>query len=278
MGFSKLLLGSVISISGILSYCSNMFFPDKPDTPDTPVTPVIPDVPDVIPTIDWDEKDYICKGGSYSGYFADVNVERKVCVGSSYDFSFESSHASDKSYSVFSTDVSIAEPVKRPGSDKVFALNCKKQGDIILTIENADGILVYRNIIRVRNAIKVDEMDTYLSSADKFVIPQAYQQFLGTYRLSFDFFDEYDGKLCGTLKGGDDYDSNVFIVFSLQYETFLEVGDFYSYKLDTLSSTSQLTYIGYLNISRAGDWLYLYEDEVKGSGSLLAMFIPSIVE
>lgn len=276
MGFSKLILTTLMSISGILSFCS---FEKKPDNNDTPNTPVVPDPPvEVIPTIDWDEKDYLCKGGSYGGYFSDINVGRILCTGTSYDFMFESSHATDKSYTVISTDTSICEPVVASSTSKMFDLSCKKQGDVIITIENCDGILVYRNIVRVRKPIAVDEMGDYLSSVDKFVIPQEYEYYLGSYKLSFDYFDEYDGELCGTFKGGDDYDSNVLIIFSLEYELLLDDRDCYSYKLETLSSNSQLTFIGYLNISRAGDWLYLYEDEIKGTGTLLAIFIPSIVE
>lgn len=250
-----------------------------------PVDPPAPDPepqpepePIVIPTIDWDEKDYLCKGGSYGGYFADVNVNRMLCVGTDYDFAFESSHAIDKSYTVKSTNNDIAEPVKRAGNEKIFDLKCKSQGDIILTIENADGILVYRNIIRVRNAIKLDEMDSYLYSIDRFDVPEEFAIYFGEYKLSFNYLDEFDGKFCGTLKGDDAYDSNVYIIFTMEFDEVLPDRDSYSYKLTEIYTETQLTFVGYLNISRAGDWIYLYEDEELGTGGLLTMLVPRVIE
>lgn len=269
MKLKNLILTSLLGFTFALAGCGNNDNPNPPKPDPTPDP--------VIPTIDWDEKDYLCKGGSYGGYFSDVNVERMLCTESSYEFMFESSHATDKSYTIKITNPVIAEAVKRADNDKMFDLNCKSQGDFILTIENADGILVYRNIIRVRNAIKTDGMEAYLRNVDKFIVPPAYASYFGEYKMSFDYLDEFDGKFCGILKGGDDYDANVNIIFTLAYDEVLPDRDCYSYKLTEIYTETQLTYIGYLNISRAGDWLYLYEDEELGTGGLLTMLIPKVL-
>lgn len=267
MKLKKLILSGLLGLTFTLTSCGNN---DNPNPP-------TPDPDPVIPTIDWDEKDYVSKGGSYGGYFSDVNVERKLCTDTTYDFMFESSHATDKSYVVKSTNSSIGEVVRREGDNKNFDIKCKAQGDIILTIENADGILVYRNIVRVRNAIKTDDMNTYLRNVDRFETPQEYAVYFGTYKMSFDFLDEFDGKFCGILKGGDDYDPNVNKIFTIEFDTLLPDRDCYSYKLTEIYTETQLTFIEYLNISRAGDWMYLYEDETVGTGGLLTMLVPKVL-
>ncbi|MCQ2801979.1 MAG: hypothetical protein MJ222_05095 [Bacilli bacterium] len=268
MKLKHLLLTGLLGFAFTLAGCGNNDDPNPPT----------PDPDPVIPTIDWDEKDYICKGGSYGGYFSDVNVERMLCVDTSYEFMFESSHATDKSFTIVSTNPNIANWVKREDNPKMFNLDCKAQGDIILTIENADGILVYRNIIRVRNAIATDKMNDYLRSVDRFETPREYVAYLGDYKMSFDYLEEFDNKFAGILKGGDDYDSNVNIIFTLEYEEDLPERDCYLYKLTTLYTETSLTYIGYLDIARAGDWLYMYEDETLGTGGLLAMFVPRVLK
>lgn len=226
------------------------------------------------PTIDWNEKDYVCKGGSYGGFFAEINIERQLCVDSQYDFVFESSLSRSKEFTVKSSNTDIAEAVK-DSTVRGFYLNTKAQGDLILTIENADGVLVYRNIVRVRNAISLDDMDKYLQKIDKFVTPTEYARYYGSYRLTFEFSEELEGKLVGTLKGGDDYDPNVTIMFTMEFDMNLPDRDCYSYKLTTVYTATQLTFIEYLNITRCGDWMYMYEDEVKGTGGLLTMLVPS---
>lgn len=248
--------------------------------PTEPTNPVIPNeedtTPIIIPTVDWDSKDYICKGGSYGEYFSDVNVERMLCVGTSYLFSFESSHSADKSYTVKVSNPSVAEVSVI--NIKKFNLVCKSAGDIILTIENADEILVYRNIVRIRDPIATDKMNDYLKSVERFEVPKEFAAYFGEYKLSFDYLDEFGGAFAGTLKGSDDYDSNIFIIFTLEYEMFLDDRDCYSYKLTQIYTETYNTFIGYLNISRAGDWLYLYEDEELGTGGLLTMLVPYVLE
>lgn len=268
MKLKHILLSSLLGFTFVLAGCGNNN--PNPPTPDPTPEPVIP-------TIDWDEADYICKGGSYGGYFSDVNVERKLCTNTTYEFLFESSHALDKSYTLTVTDTNIANPVKRTGDEKMFDLTCKSQGDIIMTIENADGVLVYRNIIRVRDAIAPEKMNEYLQKTDKFETPALYSMWLGEFKMSFDYLDEFDNQFLGTLKGGDDMDRNVTIVFSMEYEEYIPHQDCYSYTLTTLYSTTEVTKIGYLSIARAGDWLYLYEADTV-EGGLLTMLIPTVLK
>lgn len=227
-----------------------------------------------MPTVDWDDKDFVAKGGNYGGFFTEINIGRQLCSDSSYTFLFQSSLAGRKDFTVKVSNPDLAEAVK-DGLNHGFSLNTKAVGDFILTIENADEILVYRNIVRVRKAIALDEMDDYLQNVDKFVSPAEYEKYYGSYRLAFILDKTVSDKVTGTLKGSDDYDQNVNIVFTYEYEMFLEDRDCYSYKLTTIYQGTDLTYIEYFNITRCGDWMYVYEDAVKGTGGLLALLVPS---
>lgn len=270
-----LVCGLAIAMAGVAG-CRRNVNPTTSDSPtsgtgasQTSSTPT-----SQIPTVDWDEKDFVSKGGSYGGFFTEINIGRQLCSESSYEFTFQSSLSGSKDFNVKISNPVLAEAVK-DSQNHGFVLNTKSAGDFILTIENADEILVYRNIVRIRDAIKLEDMDKYLQSVDKFVSPAEYEKYYGSYRLAFTFDPSVSDKVTGTLKGSDDYDSGVNIIFTYDYDMFLPERDCYSYKLTTIYQGSQLTYIGYLNITRCGDWMYMYEDEVKGTGGLLTLLVPS---
>lgn len=205
-------------------------------------------------TIDFDEKDYICQGGSYGGFFLDVNVGRYLASGSEYEFIFRSSYSVDTSYTINISKPQLAE-YQMITSDSFNLITKNATGDFILKIENAKGLLVYRNVIRVRKPYTPEEMGEALYNVDKYVTPSGYGGYLGDFRLSFTSANPIEG----SLTGGDDYEQDIRITFSMTFDEYIPAYDAYGFVVTEISSSASYTKLTYINVARCLDSIYLYD-------------------
>jgi len=214
----------------------------------------------------WDEKDEIQKGGSYGGYFTEIAVHRQLTYGNEYVLTFESSHATDKSFTVASSVPGVASVSVDAKIAKNINLKVRNYGDTILTIEDADGMLVYRNIIRVRHPVSKEKMGEALYKIDSFKSPAELEAYFGRYT----YVCENKKTLAGTLSGYDDYEpTKQTYTIMLKYENYIKEIDCYAYEVVTLSSTSTVTTLAYFDIARALDVIYVY-----ASDGLLCFLYP----
>jgi len=208
------------------------------------------------PEIEFDDKDFVRKGGTYSDWFTELDGGRVLTYGRDYNFAFSSNHATDKSYTVTSSNPLVAEVKRIEGDNKNFTLNALAWGDTIMTIEDADGMLVYRNNVRVRKAVAVENIGQALYDIDAFTTPVEIQRFYGVYTCTITDISP----IGGILRGHDDYEtSTVTYTYTLEYEEYISEIDCYAFKVTTISTTSQITTLSYFDITRALDCIYIYE-------------------
>ena len=225
---------------------------------DTPTTPENPDLYKITDygTLEFADADYICKGGSYGGFFAEVNVGRAIAHSTTYEFVFESSYSSDKSFEITVSNPRLAA-ANKTGEREFTIATAEAIGDFILKIENAQGILVYRNVIHVKRSYTPEYMPNRLFNIDYFQSAKEYERWYGSWRLSF---TGYEDGLVGSLTGGDELEQNVTISFSATYGEFVEGADAYLFNVTTISTTAKQTEVIYFLITRCSDSMYVYED------------------
>lgn len=216
------------------------------------------------PSIDFKEEDYICSNGSYGGMFLDVNVGRNLCDNSTYEFVYTSSYTVDTSFTVKCTPAALAN-VEITSENRFNLKTNEHTGDFIMKIENAQGLLVYRNVVHVRKAVPVEEVGNELFNKDVYKSDPTLVEYIGSWRLSF----TSASPLVGAITGGDDLEQGVTISFELTYEDYQKNFDCYHYKAKTISTTASQTDITMLMIARCLDYIYVYEDS-----GLLTMLRP----
>lgn len=200
------------------------------------------------------------RGGSYGGYFTEVNTDRFLCTNSEYTFTFESSYKKDTSFTVYSSDKSHVT-VKMTKTKK-FYLQTHSAGDSIIEIENALGELVYRKVVRVRPSLDEKDVLATVSKAEYFAtIPELVGQ-IGNWKFAV---TKEGSKYEGVVNGGDDYDANVKCSFTLEFEDYYKDQDYYCYLAKDAESTSRDTVIEAICFSRAGDLAYVYTTAKESS-------------
>ena len=238
MRFKNLFILPLLFSGIIITGCNN----NSQDTPDE----------------HFDPEDYICEGGTYSGYFDEINMGRKLCSNSYYELYFQSSLKNDKSYTVKISKPELAK-VENQSNTSFKLVTTAKKGSFILTIKNANGVLVYRNQVKVETPCSIDKLGDKLFNSSTFVTDPQYIHYLGDWRLMF----VSDNPITGSFVGGDDLEQDVTITFSFTESDLIEFIDYrdaYFFSVTTISSTSAGdTSIGYLQIARALDVIYIYE-------------------
>lgn len=216
------------------------------------------------PTIDFKEEDYICSNGSYGGTFLDVNVGRYLCDSTTYEFIYNSSYMVDQSFTVKCSPSALAT-AEVVSENKFNLITNEHTGDFILKVENAQGLLVYRNVIHVRKAVALDDIGNELFKKDVYKTDPSLSAYIGSWRLSFTSISP----ITGAISGGDDMEQGVNITFELTYQETDEYFDCYVYKAKTLSSTASQTVVSEVMLARCLDFIYIYEDS-----GLLTMLRP----
>lgn len=210
-------------------------------------------------TVEFKSKDFIQKGGSYGETFADVSVGRYIANESTYLFSYTSNNV-NSAFEIIISNTNLATAKMEEGSTTNFTITTANAiGDFILMIEDADGMLVYRNVIHVRRKYTAEYMPQRLYNVDYFASPEEYAAYIGSWRLTVTDFSKTD--LAGTLIGGDDYEQNVSISFTATYDTYIPYYDGYSFTIKITNSNSKSTIITDFVVARCADYLYMYVED-----------------
>ena len=208
------------------------------------------------------ETEEIVEGGSNGGYFIEINTERLLAENSSYHCTFEASNPK-KNIRVESTrpESITVELGSNPNRDII--LKTHAAGDSIIKIYDADEMLVFRKVVRVRNAYSQEEIEDVLYDNDLYLG----MKFLGDHRITFTETDP----LVGIFSGSDDFEKNMRIKFETTFTSYLEDRDVYQYNLEiTDRDDHSTTIIKTLQIAPTGDVMYLYYGTEE---SLLNIFV-----
>ena len=196
------------------------------------------------------ETEEIVEGGSYGGYFIEINTERLLSENSSYHCTFEASNPK-KNIRVESTrpESITVEFGTNPNRDII--LKTHAAGDSIIKIYDADEMLVFRKVVRVRKAYSQEEMEDVLFDNDLYLG----LQFYGDHRITF----TETQPLVGILSGSDDFEKNMRIKFETTFTAYVEDRDVYQYSLEIIDRDQySTTVIKTLQVAPTGDVMYLY--------------------
>lgn len=217
----------------------------------------------------------ICDG-TPGGRLLDIDVNSFVTSNSQYNCSF-SMDSTNPSLTFRVSNSNIISINVETSINGQFVLITKNAGDAVLEIFDSNEMLVYRNIVRVRDSIgdTEEEISEYLYSVDKFV--SIYDSLMqGHYELTFLSAKTEIEDPTGFLEGYDDYDtagSEYNFTYSadetLPYDSSR---DCYWFNITTTSTTSSSTTLYSFSISRAGDMLMVYY-LTGGEGVLLTMLV-----
>ena len=203
-----------------------------------------------IPTINFDSKDYVCRG-SASGYLIDIGANSLLSENNSYTCSFAPSTSTDGVIRFSSSREASVTISQKQGQDE-FTISTHAIGDSIIKIYDSNDILVYRNIVRVRKAFTTAEIinECYNNDVYKGV------KVLGNHRMTF-----LDNETVPTaqLRGNDDYETNIDLSFSCTYNRYIQEIDSYEYLCEiTANPNNSQTRITILYISRTASEIKMY--------------------
>lgn len=208
----------------------------------------------------------IISGGSASGYLIELISDRFVGENERYDCTFESNLA-DKTIRVESSDESHATIERVEDSNSKFYIVTHKAGDFVLKIYDADDVLCFRKIVRVRPTYSETDILKVITYAEYFKSIPEFAGYLGDWSASFYKGDK--GTEC-VMKGGDDFEQKVQVTFQLEFVEYWAPTGCYIFNAKTLSSNAQSTTITEICISAQADVAYTYY-ETGGESHLLNM-------
>lgn len=212
------------------------------------------------PIIEVEEGYCFSRGGSYSGFFIEVGIGRKLGTNGEYEFNLTPSVGGE-----FTVEISVPQLASIEMFGNYFTLTTHQYtGDFIMKIKNSADLLIYRNVIRVRKAYSYSEVPQALYDVDKYTttFDSTVQYVYGTWNLIFTSANP----ISGTLAGGDDMEQNVNITFDMTYIGTDETTDCYEYQMTTKTTTASSTEVVGMLVTRCLDMIYVYEDS-----GLLAM-------
>lgn len=208
--------------------------------------------------------DYV-KDGNGGGYMIELDFGRTFAENSSFDCTFNVKNA-DKTLRITSSREESLTIEQTSLAKNAFTLKTHKPGDSIIKIYDIDGVLVYRNVVKVRKAYDEVGVIEAMYNNDIYEGLKA----LGNYRLTINSKDS----LQGTLRGSDDVESDLQITFSGVYTTYVSEWDMYRYELTTEKQNEESqTRITSLTVSRTGDCINIYY-LTGGKEHLLNQFFP----
>ena len=209
-------------------------------------------------TVEFKDKDAIQQSGSYGETFSDIGVGRYLANDTSYLFSYESSNV-NPAFEIFISNPNLATATMEEGSNKNFTIKTANAiGDFILKIEDADGMLVYRNIVHVRRSYTAEYMPQRLYNVDYYGSLEILASIYGSWRLTF---TDYKDGLVGTFSGGDDYEQNVSVTFSATYDSYVAYYDAYLFNITITKTNAKQTNIVAFLVARCADYLYMYVED-----------------
>jgi len=240
-------------------------------------SPYIGDLKDKYENLQLAEKDVIQEGGGYGGTFLDVAVKRFLSTESTFLFSFTSKHSIDPSFTVkLSTDKHMT--VGEINNGKFNVTTTAVAGDTIMTMYDSDGVLIYRNIIRVRPKQTKETIINAIDSAQYYkILPEVKAMGYGSW--TFQSMSLEENTLTCTLAGGDEYDPDNKCRFTLSTAQceYSEGADWYCFKALNSVSENRSTIITYICVAAAADVMYAYAGTGADEG-LIAYLYHSDVE
>lgn len=106
--------------------------------------------------VSWNKGDKVNKELSTSGTFLEIAIGEILVVGSPYSFGYSYTSGSAASSRVEVSSNGVCEVIA--SGDNSFTLKGLRQGETILKLYDADGVLHYRNKITFRNALSKEGM------------------------------------------------------------------------------------------------------------------------
>ena len=259
MRHGKVLLISILSLFSLIGCTGNSSNSINSNLDD--VSSIVSSEEPIVEITDVEE---FSSGGSYGGYFTDINFNRILKSDASYAVTFQSSN-SNKEIRVTSSREESVTISRKENSNSEFDIVTHKPGDSIVCIYDADDMLVYRKIVRVRKAQTPESIVEECFQNDTYLGMKA----LGDHKISFVETNPFTG----VFTGSDDYESGMEMTFTASYEGYVEYGDFYSFKLDIIErDPTSTTIITYLYISTTADIMMLY---YGSEGYLLNQLVAS---
>ena len=184
------------------------------------------------------------KVGSTSGALIDASIDKRFITGQEDTFGFAFANPYSATSTVEVSDERIMKIEKI--SETEYKIKCLHEGNVVLTINDANGITRYQKMLYVRDPYTLSEMNDYLSEVEYW---QAYAGLGDNYKLTF-LFDNQVG-ISGSLENVP-FESYT-ATFKFKEETDLE----YRYVFtDEKSKENEARLVGF-NVSKAGDIMYL---------------------
>ena len=209
--------------------------------------------------------------GTLGGILIDVSVNRFLSNDCEYLASFKC-NAVDSTMTFKSSRPESVTIEQSSSSAESFLIVTHSPGDSILQIYDYQEILVYRNVIRVRQSYSPEDIKQVVYDYDIY----KGAKMAGNHRLVFNNVEPFTGQ----LSGGDDFESGLNITFKATYSEFLTSWDMYLYTLEvTENESNSSTILSSICISRTGDQVILYYKSSSASEEhLLNIFFPAKLE
>ena len=210
--------------------------------------------------------------GSYGGWFIDINVNRFLATDSSYNVSYSSNNVMDKSIRVTTSRPESLTVERIEGDNSNFIIHAHKAGDSVLCIYDAEDILVYRHVVRVRKKCNLDEIEKLVYNYDIYNVMFAS---LGQYHLTFG-----ENPFQVTVSGSDEIETNMTVRSKLTFFQYNANMDAYGYRMEVIErDETSTTDLVECYISVTGDEVFVYYKETSTQENhLLNIFYPASLE
>ncbi len=261
---SKLLLLPILSALFTLGVASCGSTPNGNTGGDIPL-PEVDDPDKDIPTVEFDESDFVSHG-SLGGFLIDIDAHLLLAENHDYLCSFSPSTTSDGQITFRVAKGDSISIIESNGTE--FKIHGKAIGDSVLQIYDSMENLVYRNIIRVRKAYSSSEVIKACYDNDVY---RGYKM-CGNHRMTFLNSETVSSV---QLRGNDDYEQNINLIFSATYQGYIEASDLYEYSCEITDnpngSQTKITYL-YIN-STASEIKSFYR--VGGEDHIFSIFVAA---
>lgn len=197
------------------------------------------------------------------GILTDIANNTFIQTGAELEFTLSPNTNDDKTVTFKVSDTTVLEIITK-GSMHFF--KGLKASDVIFSAYDVDGILCYRKIIRVRDAIAENGDPDLAAKFQKQLYEQDYWKShrYDNYRTTFITTEE------GVLTGYDDLAGNIETHFIITYDKYDPSWNMQVFVASTTTITGDLK-VGFLYIAMTGDMLLLYDQ----LGYLISIFYGS---
>ncbi|MGM9873485.1 MAG: hypothetical protein ACI31G_01005 [Bacilli bacterium] len=209
--------------------------------------------------------------GTCGGILIDVAVNRLLANDTQYEATFKCNSINPEMTFKSSRPQSVTI-AKSTSSAESFIIETHNPGDSILQIYDYEGILVYRNVVRVRQSYTPEQITQAIYDYDIY----KGTKMAGNHRMTFTSVTPF----AGLFTGSDDFESGMNISFEATYNTYIDAWDMYEFTIEiTNNESNSQTILSSLCVTTTADQILLY---YKSSGvseeHLLNIFFPAALE